>query len=88
MSAQLPIWELPAPPRRRHRWQPRCDDCGRRVRATESLRVGPDGKRRGDKCRRAYNRARRRLVVPMVIVVRDPGHIPGQGEIELPRAGP
>jgi hypothetical protein len=63
---------------------PRCDDCGRRVQAAESLRVGPDGKRRGDKCRRAYNRARRRLTIPVTITVRPPGDIPGQLAITDP----
>lgn len=55
-----PLFDVPAPQptkapvrpgRRRRRWT-KCDDCGRRVWAYDSLRVCPDGKRRGDKCRR------------------------------------
>lgn len=56
----------------------RCDDCGRAVHAAEALRVCPDGKRRGDKCRRKYNRARRRLVLSPMIPIRWWRDIPGQ----------
>lgn len=86
MNLQLALWT----PRRRRgrrrgrRWVPRCDDCGRRVKAAESLRVGPDGRRRGDKCRRAYNRARRRLIIPQTIPVRWWRDIPGQLDLTDP----
>ncbi len=82
MSVQLPIWDLPAPPRRRRRWVPRCEDCKRRIWAEKSLRRRL-GKILGEGC----YRKRRRLVVPVTIGVRDPGHIPGQGEIPLPGSG-
>ncbi|MGP3917653.1 hypothetical protein [Nonomuraea sp. 10N515B] len=86
MSTQLALWtpRRRGRRRRRGRWVPRCDDCGRRIRAAESLRVGPDGKRRGDKCRRAYNRARRRLCIPTAIPVRTWRDIPGQLAIPDP----
>lgn len=63
---------------------PRCDDCGRRVRSPASLRIGPDGKRRGDKCRRKYQRSRQRLITPAVIPVRTWRDIPGQLAITDP----
>ncbi len=55
---QPPLWDDdPDPPARsRRRRVPRCDDCGRRVWSHDSLRVGPDGRRRGDKCRRKLAR--------------------------------
>ncbi|MDH2425746.1 hypothetical protein [Sphaerisporangium sp. TRM90804] len=56
-----------ARPRRskRRRPGPICDDCHRRVWASDSLRAGPDGRRRGDKCRRKANRRWRRLRLRM-----------------------
>ncbi len=41
---------------------PRCDDCGRPVRAV--LHIGPDGRKRGDKCHRKAARHWRRLRLP------------------------
>lgn len=78
---QLPIWELAAPPRRRRR-QLRCEDCGRRVWSTAALRRR-FGLMLGGGCYRKRAQAARRLTIPMTIIVRDPGHIPGQGEIPL-----
>ncbi|WP_327587059.1 hypothetical protein OHA25_08610 [Nonomuraea sp. NBC_00507] len=84
MSAQLAIWELPAPPRWRPRYVPRCEDCGRRIWSQAALRRR-FGRLLGGRCHRKRARAARRLIVPMTIVVRDPGHIPGQAEIDLPQ---
>ncbi|MEU8196362.1 hypothetical protein AB0C10_21500 [Microbispora amethystogenes] len=83
---ELPLlWPLairaptePQPVRRGGRRKPRCDDCKHPVWAEESLRPGPDGRRRGDKCRRKYARLHRRLHVPARVPVRPPGDIPGQ----------
>ncbi|PZG20632.1 hypothetical protein [Nonomuraea aridisoli] len=92
---QPALWQVPPPtpagdvdeppPRRRRRWVARCDDCGRRVWAKDSLARGADGRRRGGGCRRKWRRATRRLAVPQRIVVRPPGEIPGQLAIEDPR---
>lgn len=86
MSTQLPIWDPPATPRRR-RWVPRCADCGRRIWAAAALRRRY-GLLLGGGCHRKRARAARRLTVSVHVVVRDPGHIPGQGEIDLPPATP
>ncbi|NJP93932.1 hypothetical protein HCN51_31610 [Nonomuraea sp. FMUSA5-5] len=82
MSTQLTVWDPPAPPRRR-RWVPRCEDCGRRIWAAGSL-TRRFGRLLGGRCHRKRARAARRLTIPVHIVVRDPGHIPGQIEIEVP----
>lgn len=100
MSTQLAIWNPPkrrrwsAPKGRRRgnsrRWIPRCEDCQRRVWAASSLKRR-FGKLLGGGCyrkRAQAARAARRLTIPMTIVVRDPGHIPGQAEIEMSGADP
>lgn len=81
MSVQLVVWDPPAPPRRRRRWVPRCQDCGRRIWSSAALRRR-FGRLLGGGCYRKRVRAARQLTIPMTIVVRDPGHIPGQTEIE------
>lgn len=86
-SVQLAVWDPPASPRRRRRWVPRCEDCGRRIWAAAALRRRY-GLLLGGGCHRKRARAARRLTIPVHVVVRHPGHIPGQGEIDLPRAGP
>lgn len=86
MIEELTLWDDPAPRRvrrkPRRRWA-RCDDCQRRVWAADSILVGPDGKRRGDKCRRAWARSRRRLRITSTVTVRPPGLIPGQTAIPI-----
>jgi hypothetical protein len=69
---QPPLFDVPEPPEaeppprrsRARRRAARCDDCHRPVWAPGSLRVGPDGKRRGDKCRRKAARLWRRWKPP------------------------
>lgn len=78
-SVQLAAWDPPAPPRRR-RWIPRCQDCGRRVWASSSLRRRW-GRILGGGCYRKRAQAGRRLTIPVHVVVRDPGHVTGQIEI-------
>lgn len=70
----MTLFDTPPPPTRR-RWVPRCDDCGRRIWATQSL-YRRFGLLLGGKCHRKRARAARRLVLR--ITVRPPGHIPGQ----------
>lgn len=79
MNIQLAAWDPPMPQRRR-RWIPRCQDCGRRVWAPSSL-SRRWGRILGGGCYRKRVRASRRLTIPVHIVVRAPGHIPGQTEI-------
>ncbi|MFI9558841.1 hypothetical protein [Nonomuraea endophytica] len=74
---QPPLFPDPDPPPRRRRWTPRCEDCGRRIWSTAAL-VRRFGRLLGDTCHRRRARAARRLVIPIRIPVRDPGHIPGQ----------
>lgn len=84
--SQLALWDPTATSPRR-RWVPRCEDCGRRIWSTAALRRR-FGRLLGGRCHRKRARAARRLTIPIHITVRDPGHIPGQGEISLPRESP
>ncbi|MDF5758587.1 hypothetical protein [Spongiactinospora sp. TRM90649] len=84
---QTALWDVDRPTRAyARRWTARCDDCERRVWAEDSLRMCPDGRRRGEHCRRAWMRAHRRLHIPQHIPVRPPGDIPGQ--LDLTAADP
>jgi hypothetical protein len=76
----LPLWpDLDPPPRpRRRKWQPRCEDCKRKIWAADSL------KRRfglllGGGCYRKRRRAEKRVVIR--ITYSPPGDIPGQTDL-------
>ncbi|MFB4285679.1 hypothetical protein ACBJ59_61205 [Nonomuraea sp. MTCD27] len=83
MSVQLAVWDPPAPPRLRRRWVPRCEDCRRRIWSAKALRRR-FGKLLGGGCYAKRRREARRLTIPVHVVVRAPGHIPGQLEIREP----
>ncbi|MGW3346773.1 hypothetical protein ACWDA3_25970 [Nonomuraea rubra] len=78
---QLLLWDSPAVAlkRTRRRWVARCDDCGRKIWARDSLRR-VHGRRLGGRCRRKRLREARRVTIR--IHPTDPGHIPGQLDIE------
>jgi hypothetical protein len=71
---ELPLFPDPPPPGP----ETRCDDCGRRIWASDAIRAGPDGRRYGSRCRRRHRRTR------IVIADRPAWAVPGQTEIPMP----
>ncbi len=75
----IPLWPDPKP-RRRKRWTPRCDDCGRRIWSARAL-IRWRGLLLGGQCYRKRKRALERLAIPVRITVNPPGDIPGQTDL-------
>lgn len=79
----IPLWpDLDPPPRRRRRWQPRCEDCKRKIWAASSL-VRRFGLLLGGGCyrkrRRELRQSQQRITVRISFT--PPGDIPGQTDL-------